>query len=279
MGKALALMLVLLAVGTVLLFVGQNTWWFPPNHSEHGGAIDAQFMRTLVVVGIAFVGAQVALGYAVFKFGRRGTGDVRAIYSHGSTRLEITWTLITAAIFIAIAVLGQKVWAQLHLNEAPAGAVKVNVVAQQFQWNFHYPGADNEFGKTEPKFYDDSALNYVGIDPSDANGRDDVQATTLVIPVNRPVELIMRSKDVIHSLFIPHMRIKQDVVPGLAIRVHFTPTQAGKYEIPCAELCGNNHFSMKSFLLVLTEDEYSDIATKPDEEFKTKMAEMLQQYN
>jgi cytochrome c oxidase subunit II len=276
MGKALALMLVLLAVGTVLLFVGQNTWWFPPNYSTHGGAIDAQFMRTLVVVGIAFVGAQVALGYAVFRFGRKG--DARATYSHGSTRLEITWTLITAAIFIAIAVLGQKVWAQLHLNEPPAGAVKVNVVGQQFQWNFHYPGADSEFGKTDPKFYDDSALNYVGLDPSDAKGRDDVQATTLVIPVNRPVELTMRSKDVIHSLFIPHMRIKQDVVPGLAIRVHFTPTRAGRYEIPCAELCGNNHFNMKSFLLVLTEDEYSDMVTKPDEEFKTKMGEYLQYY-
>jgi cytochrome c oxidase subunit 2 len=269
-------MFVLLAVGTVLLFMGQNTWWFPPNHSAHGGAIDAQFMRTLVVVGIAFVGAQVALGYAVFRFGRRG--DARAVYTHGSTRLELVWTLITAAIFIAIAVLGQKVWAQLHLSQAPEGAVKVNVVAQQFQWNFHYAGADNEFGKTEPKFYDDSTLNFVGVDPGDPNGRDDIQATTLLIPVNRPVELTMRSKDVIHSLFLPHMRIKQDVVPGLAIRVHFTPTQVGRYEIPCAELCGNNHFNMKSFLLVLTEDEYSDLATKADEEFKTRMGELLQQY-
>ncbi|HYP29505.1 MAG TPA: cytochrome c oxidase subunit II [Blastocatellia bacterium] len=276
MGKALALMLVLLAVGTVLLFVGQDTWWFPQNHSVHGSAIDAQFMRTLVVVGIAFVGAQVALGYAVFRFGRKG--DARAVYSHGSTRLEITWTLITAAIFIAIAVLGQRVWAQLHLNDAPADSVKVSVVGQQFQWNFHYPGADNEFGKTDPKFYDDSTLNFVGVDPSDAKGRDDVQATTLLIPVNRPVELTLRSKDVIHSLFIPHMRIKQDAVPGLAIRVHFTPTQVGRYEIPCAELCGNNHFNMKSFLLVLTEEEYSDLATKPDEEFKTRLGELLQQY-
>lgn len=276
MGKALALILVLLAVGTVILFMGQNTWWFPPNHSAHGGAIDAQFMRTLVVVGIAFVGAQVALGYAVFRFARKG--DARAVYSHGSTRLEITWTLITAAIFIAIAVLGQRVWAQLHLNDAPADSVKVSVVGQQFQWNFHYPGADNEFGKTDPKFYDDSTLNFVGVDPGDAKGRDDVQATTLLIPVNRPVELTLRSKDVIHSLFIPNMRIKQDAVPGLAIRVHFTPTQVGRYEIPCAELCGNNHFNMKSFLLVLTEEEYSDLATKPDEEFKTRLGELLQQY-
>jgi cytochrome c oxidase subunit 2 len=276
MGKALALALVVLAVGTVLLFVGQDQWWFPPNASDHGAAIDAQFMRTLIVVGIAFVGAQLALGYAVFRFGRRG--NERAVYSHGSTRLEITWTLVTAAIFIGIAVLGQKVWAQLHLNAAPPGAVKVNVVGQQFQWNFHYAGADGEFGKTEPKFYDDSALNFVGVDPADPNGRDDIQATTLAIPVNRTVELSLRSKDVIHSLFIPQMRLKQDVVPGLNISVHFTPTRVGVYEIPCAELCGNNHFNMKSFLLVLTEDEYADLVQKPDEEFKVRLGELLQQY-
>lgn len=276
MGKALGLLLVVLALATVYLFVGQDVWWFPPNYSTHGGAIDAQFMRTLVVVGIAFVGAQIALGYAVFKFGRRGNN--RAVYSHGSTRLEATWTLITAAIFIIIAVLGQKVWAQLHLNDAPADSVKVNVVAQQFQWNFHYPGVDNDFGHTEPKFYDDSALNFVGIDPADPASRDDVQVTTLAVPVNRVVELTMRSKDVIHSLFVPQMRIKQDVLPGMNIRVHFTPTQTGRYEIPCTELCGNQHYNMKSFMLVLPEADYADLISKTEDEFKTRIGELLQQY-
>src|ERR1041385_1206406 len=101
-------------------------------------------MLTAVVVGIAFTGAQLALGYAVWRYGRKGND--RAVYSHGSNKLEATWTIITAGIFIAVAILGQRVWANLHLNAAPADALKVNVIAQQFQFNFHYAGVDGEFG-------------------------------------------------------------------------------------------------------------------------------------
>jgi heme/copper-type cytochrome/quinol oxidase subunit 2 len=109
MGKILALVLFILTAITVYLFVGNTPWWFPPDISEHGDKIDAQFMRTLWVVGIAFTAAQVALGYAIWRFGRRG--NERAVYSHGSNKLEATWTIITAGVFIAIAILGQQVWA------------------------------------------------------------------------------------------------------------------------------------------------------------------------
>jgi cytochrome c oxidase subunit 2 len=276
MGKALGLMLVVLTIATVWLIVGQDSWWFPPDYSTHGPAIDAQFMRTLTVVGIAFVLAQLALGYVVFRYGRRG--NERAIYSHGSNRLEVTWTLITAAIFIALAVLGQRVWAQMHLQPASAEAVKVHVVGQQFQWNFHYPGPDKVFGRVDPKKIDDSSLNFVGLDMTDAGAADDAQLTTLAVPVNRPVELTLRSKDVIHSFFVPNLRFKQDTVPGMSILMHFTATKVGRYEIPCAELCGNNHFNMKSFLLVLPENEYSDLVARPEESFKERLSELLQQY-
>jgi cytochrome c oxidase subunit II len=284
MGKLTGVLVFILAIGSVLLFVAQPLmfgsvlWWFPEAISEHAAAIDAQFGRTLVVVGIAFTAAQFALGYAVIRFGRKG--DARAVYTHGSNKLEITWTAVTAAVFVTLAVLGQQVWVQLHLNDAPADSTKVEVVAQQFQWNFHYPGADSVFGKTEAKYIDDSALNFVGLDPTDSAGRDDAQLTTLIIPAGRPVELTLRSKDVIHSFFVPALRFKQDTVPGLAIKVHFTTKTEGegKYEIPCAELCGSLHHNMKSNLVVIPGDEYDRLMAMSEEQLKDQLGELLGRY-
>jgi cytochrome c oxidase subunit 2 len=263
---------------TVYLFVGQSQWWFPANISSHGKDIDDQFNRTLVVVGIAFTGAQLALGYAIWRFGRRGND--RAIYSHGSNKLEATWTIITAGVFIAIAILGQQVWAKLHLYAAADDAVRIEVVGQQFQWNFHYPGPDNTFGRTSAEFIDDSSLNYVGLDPNDPASKDDMQLTTLVIPTERQVELTLRSKDVIHSLFIPAMRFKQDTVPGMAIKVHLIANKdtQGVYEIPCAELCGQLHYNMKSPLLVVSSEEYDSMARMTPAKFRERTAELTKQY-
>jgi len=108
--------------------------------------------------------------------------------------------------------MGQRVWASLNLHSAPPGSLQVEVVAQQFSWNFHYAGKDNVFGRTDPNLIDDSALNYVGLDDTDPNAKDDSVVSTLAIPVNRPVELILRSKDVTHSFFVPQLRFKQDLV-------------------------------------------------------------------
>ena len=102
---------------------------------------------------------------------------------------------------------------------------------------------------------DDGALNFVGLDPSDAASADDAVTAALAIPVNRPVELRLRSKDVIHNFWVPQLRFKQDLVPGMEIKVHFTANRVGKYELACAELCGQLHFKMKSYMLVLPEDE------------------------
>src|SRR4029077_18397262 len=160
-------------------------------------------------------------------------------------------------IFIALAVMGQSVWASLRLHDSPAGAYSVEVVAQQFQWNFHYSGKDNVPGKTDPKLIDDSALNFIGLDEADPNSKDDSVVSSIAIPVNRPVELRLRSKDVIHSFWVPPLRFKQDLVPGMEIKVHFTANRVGKYELACAELCGQLHFKMKSYMLVLPDDEFN----------------------
>jgi len=277
MGRALAVIIWILTALSVLLFVS-GKWWFPASITEHGPALDRQFLITILVVGVSFTAAQVGLGWMIWKYRDTGKAGDRGLYTHGSNRLEVLWTVITAVIFITLGIMGQSVWAALRLHDAPAGSYSVEVVAQQFQWNFHYPGKDNVFGKTDPKLIDDSALNFIGIDESDPNSKDDSVTATLAIPVNRPVELRLRSKDVIHNIWVPPLRFKQDLVPGMEIKVHFTANKVGKYELACAELCGQLHFKMKSFLLVLPEDEIQTLRMLPQEQFQAKMAEYLAKY-
>ena len=277
MGRVLAVIIWILTLLSVVIFFNKK-WWFPPAISEHAPALDRQFMITIIVVAVAFVAAQIGLGWMVWKYRDTGKPDDRAVYTHGSNRLEVVWTVITAIVFIGLAVMGQSVWASLRLYDAPPGSYTVEVVAQQFQWNFHYAGNDNLFGRTDPRLIDDSALNFIGIDESDPNSRDDAVTAALAIPVNRPVELRLRSKDVIHSFWVPPLRFKQDLVPGMEIKVHFTATRVGKYEIACAELCGQLHFKMRAFMLVLPDDELNALKALPQEQFQTRMGELLAKY-
>jgi cytochrome c oxidase subunit 2 len=223
--------------------------------SVHGATIDHQLVLTLAIAGTVFFLAQVGLGYFIWRY--RGRGSERASYWHENAKLEATWTIITAVVFIGLALEGNRVWASYSLTPAPAGALTVEVTAQQFAWNIRYAGADGKFGRTDPKLIDDASGNYVGLDPKDATGRDDVTAQNiLAIPVGRPVQLVLRTKDVTHSFFVPQLRVKQDTVPGMAIRVHFTATKPGEYEIACAELCGMQHYKMRGRLLVMQPAEF-----------------------
>jgi cytochrome c oxidase subunit 2 len=277
MGRVLAVIIWIVTLLSVLLFVS-GKWWLPAAISDHAPALDRQFMITIIVVGISFTAAQIGLGWMVWKYRDTGKAGERATYSHGSNRLEVLWTVITAVVFIALGVMGQSVWASLRLHDAPPGSYTVEVVAQQFQWNFHYAGKDGKFGRTEPRLIDDSALNFIGLDPSDASSADDSVTAALAIPVNRPVELRLRSKDVIHNFWVPQLRFKQDLVPGMEIKVHFTANRVGKYELACAELCGQLHFKMKSYMLVLPEDELTALQALPQEQFQARMTELLAKY-
>jgi cytochrome c oxidase subunit II len=275
MGRALGIVIWIITLASVGMFLSKH-WWFPPSISEHGPRVDSQFTLTIIVVGIAFTAAQVGLGWVVWKY-RDSASAQRATYSHGNNRLEVVWTVVTAIIFISLAVMGQSVWASLHLHSAPPGAYTIEVVAQQFAWNFHYPGKDNTFGRTEPALIDDTS-NPVGLDPADPNSKDDSVGPTLVVPVNRPVELILRSKDVTHSFWVPQLRFKQDLVPGMAIRVHFTINQTGKFELACAELCGMNHYKMKSFMLVLPQNEFDELVKMGPAEFQDRKSQLMDKY-
>lgn len=241
-----------LAVAIVYFFLAK-TWWFPPPINQHGIAYDAQFMRTLVVVGIIFFLAQFALGYVIVRF--RNTGG-RASYTHGNNRLETLWTTATAVLFLGLVLMGTKIWAGVHFDEAPPDAIPIEVTAKQFAWNFRYPGPDGKFGHTDLKFINDAGGNPVGVDDKDAAGKDDVVSASLKVPVGKHIKLIMHSRDVIHNFFVRELRLKQDIVPGMEIPLHFEADQIGTYEVPCSELCGLGHFQMRTTMQVMSQADF-----------------------
>lgn len=174
--------------------------------------------------------------------------------------------------FEAFLLLGLSIpiWADVK-NDLPVdkNPVRVRVVAEQFAWNFHYPGPDNEFGRTDPKFID-TATNPVGRDPNDAHGKDDIVSGEFRFPVGRPVLAEISSKDVIHSFWLPVLRVKQDAIPGMRIPVWFESAKVGRYQVACAQLCGNNHYKMLAPMVITTQPEFEKWMaekSKPPEEF------------
>jgi len=251
-GAGLALFFCLLAVlGTY--FVVRRTWWFPEGISTIAPQIDAQFNITMWISGVIFVLAQVALGVLIFKFRDRGG---KSSYTHGNNMLEIVWTIATAIIFVGLAVMGRSAWANLHFLGPAPGAVQIEVTGAQFEWQFRYPGPDGKFGSLDPKRINEAAGNPLGLNLEEPEAKDDIVMPQIAVPVNRPVELILRSKDVIHNFAVPNLRVKQDAVPGLAIRFHFTAQKTGQYEVACMELCGLGHYKMRTDFFVMSEEDF-----------------------
>jgi len=246
-GVVLAGLILILIIASLYLYIAQP-YWFPVLASEHGGSIDSLFMAVLIVTGIAFVLVQGALAYFVARYG--AGGNERASYWHDNPKAEAGLLIATAVILTVLVFMGQRVWAQIYFSDAPANATIVQVTGEQFAWNFHYAGPDGQFGRTDPKLI--TQANFIGLDrQNDPAGKDDILLQNqLHVPVGKPVRVRLRSKDVIHSFFLPNLRVKQDAVPGMGIEVGFTPTVAGQYEIACAELCGIGHYRMKAFLTI-----------------------------
>jgi cytochrome c oxidase subunit 2 len=248
----LAVFLAVFTLLTVYYFV-VRLWWFPEPITAIGAEIDRQFNRTLWITGLVFVASQLGLAWAVWRFRNRGQ---RAHYSHGSNKLEVLWTTATIVLFLGLGVWGQFIWAKINFQPPAADALRVEVLGQQFAWNFRYPGPDGVFGRTAPEHVSDARLNFFGLDPADPAGEDDLVLPTLAVPVGRPVELLLRGKDVTHSFFVRELRLKQDAVPGMTIPLRFTVLKTGDYEIICTELCGMGHHTMRTMLRVLEPAEF-----------------------
>ncbi|MBI3318076.1 MAG: cytochrome c oxidase subunit II [Candidatus Omnitrophica bacterium] len=197
----------------------------PENVSTYGAQIDRLFWAILWITGLFFLLVQGGLLYFTVKY--RARPGKRASYVHGNTVIEIVWTVIPALILVALTVCSQRLWVELRSpGRIPPSAMPVRILAEQFAWNIRYPGPDQEFQTPD----DVTALNQ------------------LHLPVGKPVLIQLESKDVIHSLFMPEFRVKQDAVPGLTTQVWVEATKAGEYEIRCAEFCGLGHYRMRGFV-------------------------------
>lgn len=212
-------------------------------------------MRTLTATVIIFAAVQIALIGVVWRFRSARPAPISSGTAR-SGRLEAVWTTATAILFLGLLALGGRIWAGVQFTPPPPDSEPIEVLSKQFAWNFRYPGRDGKFGRVNPQLMNDSTGNPFGLDPDDPAGKDDIVSASLRVPAGRPVLLTLNSVDVIHSFFVRELRLKQDLVPGMRIPLHFIAKVPGTYEIPCAELCGLGHFQMRSSMIVLAPAEY-----------------------
>jgi cytochrome c oxidase subunit II len=253
-GKVFAILLAAIALASVALFLS-HVWWMPAAGAQHASVLDDQFNWTLIDTGGAFLLAQLALAAFVWKF-RAHDGPSKP-FPNG-----IRIAVIVSAIFIGLelvsaATVGRSAWASMYSGTADANVIRVQATGQQFAFYFRYPGPDGKFGPMHVERIDASVGNYFGLDRiKDPASKDDVTSATLALPVNHPVELLLAAQDVIHGFYVRELRIQQDMVPGMQIPVHFTPTRVGRYEIACSQLCGLGHYRMRAYLQVMSEEDF-----------------------
>lgn len=205
--------------------------YFPHDISSFGPRIDFLFILIFWIVVVVWLAVMTTM--VVFMVKYRNRPGRKAEYIEGNPRLEITWTTATAVILIILALMSRKTWADIKEN-GPKGQVFYNVTAKQFNWEITYPGPDGKLGT-----------------------KDDVTVENeMHVPVNQVVRIHLASKDVIHSFFVPNLRLKQDAVPGRVIEVWFDAKETGTYAIPCAELCGFGHSGMQGTLTVQSAADY-----------------------
>jgi cytochrome c oxidase subunit II len=236
----------ILSVAAFLYAPYSPEWWLPlagePQHvvSKFGQEIDSLFMIILWITGIVFIGTQIVLVWGMYRFTDQLDAEGRPVrkaqYFHGSQRLEVIWTIIPAAILVFIALYQMGTWASIKFRSAaPRVPALAEITGRQFQWMMRYPGPDGKLN-TNDDLFTVNDLHFVK---------------------NKQVLIYLKSADVLHSFFLPQMRIKQDAVPGMTIPIWFDADTGGQYELVCAELCGWGHYKMRGKVTVHeTEAEF-----------------------
>ena len=228
----------------------------PPLASSHGHEIDMIIYLVHLLMGILFIGWGAFCIFSVIRFSKvlHPKANYGGLRSHISSQIEVVVALLETLLLIGFSI---PFWSkQVNAYPTRGDTVEVRINAEQFAWNVHYPGADGVFGKTDIEFFDKQA-NPMGIDPNDPAGKDDITTINqLHLPIARPAVIHLTSRDVVHSFFLPEMRVKQDVIPGISIPTWFTPTKTGKYEIACAQLCGIGHYRMQGFMTIHSQEDF-----------------------
>ena len=247
---AIALVLVLLAIGSVVFHL-LTPWWFTPIASNWT-YIDDTVNITFWITGTVFTAVVLFTAYCVLRF--RHKAGQRADYEPENRRLE-WWLAIGTGIGVAAMLTpGLFVWNQFVT--VPDNASSIEVVGQQWQWAYRLPGTSGRLGTSDVRYIGDD--NPLGVNPSDPDGRDSIviQGDDLHVPVGKPIRVLLRSIDVIHDFYVPEFRSKMDLMPGIVSYFWFTPTRTGTFEILCAGFCGVGHPQMRGNIVVESESDY-----------------------
>jgi cytochrome c oxidase subunit 2 len=292
-GRALVIFMVVLVVAVIwsALYYKNYMFGYGPltSASEHGFELDRIFNVTVIVTGIVFFITQILLFWYAYKY--RNIGGKKALFFAHDTRLELIWTTVPALVMLYLVVTGLFAWNNIFspLTEKDK-FIEIEATGYQFAWDVRYPGADGKLGNKDFRLID-PAGNALGIDWKDEASVDDVVlggSDKIVIPKDSTIKVRITAKDVLHSFYLPHFRVKMDAVPGLPTSFIFKPVLTTKefreqlskypewqqptdpadpnspkkwetfeYELACAELCGKGHYSMRRVVEVVTQQEFN----------------------
>ncbi|WP_214072120.1 cytochrome c oxidase subunit II [Mucilaginibacter sp. dw_454] len=251
----------------------QGSMTLPEAASKHGVRIDAMFLTTTIITLIVFVITQILLFTFLFRY--RHSDKRRAYFLPHNNTIEKVWTIIPAIVLTVLVIFGFFTWQDVENSSDIKGqpaSLNIDITGHQFAWELRYPGPDGKLGKKD--FRLSAGSNKLGIDFKDINSMDDLQADTLVLPVNKTIRLNIFAQDVIHSVYMPHFRVQQNAVPGLPTFFKFTPTITTEemrrkvddpkfeYLLYCNKICGSGHYNMQKVVRVVTQDEYNQWVAK-----------------
>ncbi len=246
LGLGLVVWLFSLLAGIGMLYA---RWvWTPHRVTQEGARIQHLFDVILGIILVAFVLVHLLLGSFVVRY--RARGDRRAVYLPHHAGLEITYTAVPAVVLVALSLAGMVLWSRVHAAPPPDAFV-VEVRGEQFGWSARYPGLDGKLGRVDNRIREP-----FNVDRQDPAARDDVVSPQIYLVANRPNRVLLRTRDVQHSFWVPAFGLKKDLLPGATTELVFTPTQTGEFDLACAELCGVGHYTMAGKVRVVTPEEF-----------------------
>ena len=267
------ILFLIIGFGFLAFVIWQMITWdhllLPPASSVHGAEIDTLMKVSMTLILVVFFALSPMLFYFAYKY--RGRSGNKAYFFAHNNKLEIVWTVVPTIILTALIIYGLRTWDRA-MNPDITDAIVIEVYSKQFDWTARYSGDDNILGEANYKLVE--GRNTLGVDINDANASDDIVVREVHLPVNKPVLLKFRSRDVIHSAFLPHFRVQMNCVPGLSTQFAFTPTKTTQemkeaegedfeYVLLCNKICGSAHFNMQMKFVVESEEDYNKwIATQ-----------------
>tara|TARA_A100000164_G_scaffold57066_1_gene45681 strand:+ start:599 stop:1573 length:975 start_codon:yes stop_codon:yes gene_type:complete len=260
------ILFLIIGFGFLAFVIWQMITWdhllLPPASSIHGAEIDILMKVSMTLILVVFFALSPMLFYFAYKY--RGRKENKAYFFAHNNKLEIFWTVVPTIVLTALIVYGLRTWDRA-MNPDISDATVIEVYSKQFDWTARYSGIDNVLGDANYKLVE--GRNTLGVDINDKNSADDIVVREVHLPVNKPVLLKFRSRDVIHSAFLPHFRVQMNCVPGLSTQFAFTPTKTTaemkdsegedfEYVLLCNKICGSAHFNMQMKFIVESEEDY-----------------------